>query len=81
MPSRKSVKTAASAAPNLVLDEVKSLADVVRSIKTELFWLKASVATSSDAELIKTELRLVRGDLAALEKRLATAEPEAKLTA
>jgi len=74
MPSRKPTKPAKSAETNVLLDEVKSMADVVRSIKTELFWLKASVATRSELETVKTELRLVRSDLATLEKRLSPSE-------
>ena len=69
MPSRKLTKPTKSADTSVLLDEVKSLADIVRSIKTELFWLKSSVASRSDLEVVKTELRLVRSDLAALGKK------------
>ena len=78
MPSHKPVKPTTIMETSVLLDEIKSLADVVRSIKEELFWLKFG-ATRSDFEPIKTELRLIRSDLAALEKRLTAAEPEAKL--
>ena len=70
--SPKPVKTAPRVETNVLLDEVKSVADVVRSIQTELFWLKSSVAGRSDLESVKTELRLVRSDLAGLEKRLSS---------
>ena len=76
MPSRKPAKTSQVTETNALLDEVKSIADVLRSIQTELFWLKSSVASRSDLEVVKTELRLVRGDLAALEKKVVE---EAKL--
>ena len=84
MPSRTPVKIAKvppNAAENdrigVLLDEVKSMADVLRSIHTELFWLKSVVAGRSDLEVVKTELRLVRSDLAVLEKKVVE---EAKLS-
>ena len=81
MPSRTPVKTTKvppSAEENdrltVLLDEVKSVADVLRSIQTELFWLKSSVASRSDLEVVKTELRLVRSDIGTFDKKLSGAK-------
>lgn len=87
MPSPKPTKrapattTPSSAAEavhtSVLLDEIRSLADMVRGIKEDLFWAKLTV-TGSDLEPIKAELRLVRHDIAELQKRV-TAAAEATL--
>jgi len=76
MPSRKLTKPAKSAETNVLLDEVKSMVDVLREIEKELTVIKFSMADRTHVEAVKTELRLIRSDLAALDKKFSE---EAKL--
>lgn len=56
-------------------DEVKSMGDVLRGVAKELDVVRFST-TESHHELgrVKTELRLIRSDLKAFDKRLALVE-------
>ncbi len=74
MPSPRLVKPAKSEEANvLLLDEIKSVRDVLEGIEKKLFWLEY-LPKSSDIEIIKSELRPVRNDTAAPQKRLPAAE-------
>ena len=64
----------------LVKDEFKSMANVLRAHGEDLKVLRYTTGESSrELEHVKTELRLIRGDLNAYAKRLA--DVEARLAA
>ena len=61
-----------------VPDELKSLADVVRKVSSDLETLTfVSAKTTREIEAVKTELKLVRSDLNAFGKRLEVVEAKA----
>jgi hypothetical protein len=62
-----------------LLDEMRSMRDVLEDIRKDMVLLKYGVM-SSDIDVVKAELRLVRSDIADLEKRLPIAE-DSKLVA
>ena len=56
-------------------DEVKSIGDGLRSLVKDIEFFKYSAArTPQELEAVKTELRLIRSDLHAFEKRLTPLE-------
>jgi len=58
---------------SLLRDGVRSMGDTVRSLEKKVFVLEFSSPKTHDRETVKAELRLIRSDLASIEKKLPTA--------
>lgn len=54
-------------------DELKSIRDVLRSLESTVNQIEFFGAKKGESDAVKTELRLIRSDLAALEKKLSPA--------
>jgi len=60
-------------------DEIKSIRDLLRSLERKVIVMEFQSAKNFEFDAVKTELRLIRSDLSALENKLAPVE--AKLPA